>query len=120
MEDVRKIKQLQSQLNTLVQDADALRILISNTQKEHDLKCKAIKQLKEAIQKINDNTNIKVSEHAILRYCERVLNIDVSKIEKEILSDSVLGLIEKLGGNGTYPNNDFSVVMKNYTVTTII
>lgn len=26
----------------------------------------------------------------------------------------------QLGGNGSYPNDGFSVVMKNYTVTTVV
>lgn len=59
MKEVRQYKQLQSQLNIMLGDAEALRI-------------------------------------------------EVSK------------LVEALGGNGSYPNDGFSVVMKNYTVTTVV
>ena len=70
--------------------------------------------------KLENKETLKVSEHAILRYLERVKVYNIEEIEKIILSDSVKGLVEKLGGNGTYPNEGFSVVMKNHTVTTIV
>jgi len=32
----------------------------------------------------------------------------------------VLTLVEKLGGSGKYPNKDFTVIMKNNVVTTVV
>ena len=119
MLEVRKVKQLQSQLNALVNDSETLKIEIANKQREYNLKLVAINHLKDEINKINNTTNVKVSEHAIVRYFERVKGFDIAEIEKEILSDSVVKLSETLGGNGTYPNNDYSVVMKNFTVVTV-
>lgn len=29
-------------------------------------------------------------------------------------------MVNALGGNGKYPNKDFSVVMKDFTVTTVV
>jgi hypothetical protein len=48
-----------------------------------------------------------------------VQGIKTEDIEKQILSENVLKLVEQLGGSGSYPNENFNVVMKNFTVTTI-
>jgi translation initiation factor 2B subunit (eIF-2B alpha/beta/delta family) len=120
MNDVRKIKQLQSQLNILISDAEVLKIEVSSKQREYNQKLQAINKLQEVIDSLNNNSNIKISEHAIIRYMERVKGLDISEIEKEILTEEVLVLIEKLGGSGKYPVKDFQIVMKDYTVTTIV
>jgi chromosome segregation ATPase len=120
MKEVRQYKQLQSQLNTMLGDADALKIEVANKQREYNQKLQAIEKIKNEMAKLNNNENIKVSEHAIVRYFERVKGFDIEQVEKEILSEQVLNLVDKLGGNGSYPNGGFSVVMKNYTVTTVV
>jgi transcriptional regulator of aromatic amino acid metabolism len=120
MNDVRKIKQLQSQLKKMTVDTEVLKIEVANKQREYNQKLQAIAKLKEAIGSLNNNSNVKVSEHAIIRYLERVKGLDVSEIEKEILTDDILSLIEKLGGSGKYPVKDFQIVMKDYTVTTVV
>ncbi len=121
MKDVRKQKQLQSQLNDMLGDAEVLKNETANKQREYTQKLKAIDKLKSEIAKLDNNDTIKVSEHAIVRYFERVKGYDIRQIEKEILSQRVLDLIEKLGGNGHYPNEaGFSVVLRNNTVATIM
>ena len=120
MKEVRQYKQLQSHLNTMLGDADALKIEVANKQREYNQKLKAIEKLKNEMAKLNNKESLKVSEHAIVRYFERVKGFDIEQVEKEILSEQVIKLVEQLGGNGQYPNEGFSVVMKNYTVTTIV
>ena len=116
----RKIKGLKSQLNSLSGDLDAIKIELSNKKKDYELKRKNFFKLKEEIKKLEKKSNIRVSEHAVIRYFERVKGYNISDIEKEILSEDVLDLVKTLGGNGKYPNKDYQVVMKNHTVTTII
>lgn len=120
MKDVRKLKQLQTQLNTMKGDAEAMKIELSAKQTAYNQKLQSIKKLKQEIDKIDKVSELKVSEHAITRYFERVKGFEIGEIEDEILSESVRGLVEKLGGSGTYPNGDYSVVIKDYTVTTIV
>ena len=120
MENVRKVKGLKSQLIKLNSDADILKLTISNSQKELSQKLNSIKQINAEIEKLNKQEGIRVSEHAIVRYLERVKGLNVEKIQKEILSDDVMKLIEVLGGNGTYPKDGFSIVIRNNTVTTIL
>ena len=120
MKEARKIKGLKSQLNIMKGDAEAIKISLANIQREYHTKLNSIKYLKEQIEKFENNDKIIVSEHAIIRYFERVKGFDISEIEKDILSDEVLNLIEQLGGSGTYPVKDFKIMMKNFTVTTVI
>lgn len=120
MKEVRKIKGLKTQLKKMEGDAEALKVDVAIKQREYKNKLDCIKVLKQEIKKHENNDNIRVSEHAIVRYFERVLGFDISQIEEEILSKSVLELVEKLGGSGSYPNKTYQVVIKNYTVTTII
>lgn len=120
MKEVRQLKQLQTQLNNMLADSEALKIASANKQREYHQKLQAIEKLKNEMAKLNHNEKLKVSEHAIVRYFERVLAFDIEKIEREILSEQVLKLVDKLGGTGSYPNENHSVVMKNYTVTTIV
>lgn len=119
MKDIRLYKQLQSQLNLMLADSAGLKIDIANKQKEYVQKLKAIDKLKAEMEKLNNDGSLKVSEHAIVRYFERVKGFSIEEIEKEILSDEILKMVETLGGNGTYTNNGFSVLIKNHTVTTI-
>ena len=120
MKDIRKQKQLQSQLNTMVADAEALRIEIASKQRTLSQQMKDIERMKSEINKLNKTDELKVTEHAIVRYFERVKGFDIEQIESEILSEKVRGFVEKLGGNGTYPNDGHQVVMKNKVVITIL
>ena len=120
MKEVRQKKQLQSQLNILRGDAETMKLEIAQKQKEYALKLKAIAEIKEKLIELEKDKTVKISEHAIVRYFERVKGFDISQVEKEILTDEVLRLIETLGTNGTYPNKDFKIILKDGTVTTVI
>lgn len=120
MVEIRKIKGLKSQLKIMKGDAEALKIEVANKQREYNAKINKIQNLRDEIEKFDKNGKLKVSEHAIVRYLERVKGFDISEIEKEILTDEVITLVKKLGGNGVYPNKHFKVLIKNYTVTTVV
>lgn len=120
IKDDRLIKGLTSQLQKLTGESEALKNELSNKNKEYQSKLQAIKNLKSEIDKLSKDTTVKVSEHAIVRYFERVKGYNIAEIEKDILSDEVLNLINQLGENGKFPNKEFHVVLKNNTVTTIL
>lgn len=90
--------------------------------------------------------NITISSHAVLRYLERVENIninlirknkhklrdgkivrylettnkiDIQQIKQAMITDKIKDLVNILGGNGVYPNKTFRLVMQNYNVITI-
>lgn len=121
MNEVRQEKQLKTQLNNMIADAQILKIEAAEKQREYNLKLQAIERLKKEIEKLNSNQNIKVSEHAIVRYFERVKGYDIKNIENEIVSEKILKMIETLGGTGKFPNEmGYKLIMQDYTVTTIV
>lgn len=114
------VKELKSQLTKKQGELDAIKIEMVTRQKEYESKKKIVDELSIKIEKLEKPTNPEISEHAILRYVERVMGINIDDIKKEILSEEVLDLIDKLGGNGTYPTKDFRVVMKDNVVVTVV
>ena len=76
--------------------------------------------IKEEKRKLTyQNTDVTITDHAVLRYFERIKGYDISEIRKTILPDEVKEQIHKLGG-GEYPVNGFSIVVKNKRVVTVI
>lgn len=120
MRSQRTLKGLQSQLKTLQADTLVLKNSLNNIQKDYKTKLDQIKRIEDQINELKFDGNITVSEHAIIRYLQRVEGLDISKVKQSILTDKVKEMIETLGGSGKYPNQDFQVVVKNHTVTTII
>ena len=117
------LKQYQSQLSQLEGDILAVRSEIGAKGKVLTAKQKSAVELRDKIKALTvEGDTITVSEHALLRYCERVLNIDLEEAKQAILSDSVVDLMAKLGNNnGEYPVKEggFKIVVKNKTVVTI-
>jgi hypothetical protein len=65
---------------------------------------------------------LKVSDHAIIRYFERVLELDLSDIRKELASDLVTAQYKALG-DGKFPissGNGHRAVVVNSTVVSVI
>lgn len=118
MKKVQKIKGFQTQINTLKADIDVLEQEIRIKKESISQKVKQITQLESEIKKIQVKGELKVSEHALVRYLERVKGFDIPTIEKEIVNEKVRGLVSKFT-NGTFPAGGFSVVVKDNTVVTI-
>lgn len=114
------IKRLKSQLSNLDGELTAIKVDLSNKQKEYNQKKKVFDSLLKKIKELNNPQEPDVSEHAIIRYFERVRGENIDEIKREILSEEVMDMIEKLGGSGKYPNKDYGVVIKNNVVVTIV
>lgn len=81
-------------------------------------KKEALKATNKRIKEIKDDSELVISNHALVRYFERVLQIDIEEIKNKILSEQVLDLHKKLG-NGKFPNEGFHVVIVNNVVKTV-
>jgi recombination DNA repair RAD52 pathway protein len=67
-----------------------------------------------------DGAMTRVSDHAIVRYLERVKGLDIEAIKKEILPDALSRAAKKMG-NGFYPvNGTHKVRIKNQVVITVL
>ena len=64
---------------------------------------------------------ITVTDHAILRYLERVHNVDVEGIRTNLITRTMANKIHKLKGDGEWSlRNGYRLVFKNYALVTII
>lgn len=59
-----------------------------------------------------------MSEHALVRYFERVKGFNIKDIEDELLNENLIKMVETLG-NGTFPNDNYSLVIKDNVIVTI-
>ena len=78
-----------------------------------------LKNTEEELKKLKTGNKIIVSEHAVLRYLERTMELDLKAVENEILSREVVSQYRTLG-NGKYPvSNGYKAVIKDNVVLTI-
>ncbi len=79
-------------------------------------------KIKKSIHDLTQKKDPIVTEHAILRYLERIEGIDLEEVKKKILTDKVKGFIEQLP-NGVFPVvglKNFKIKVKNRVVITIL
>jgi len=117
------LKELETQVSKLRGEIQGLEFNITSNQLELKNKTERINELRRQMSKFTNPKTLQVSEHAMLRYVERVLKINLEEVKNNILTADVISMVEKLGGSGTYPNNLqsslFSVVLKDNMVVTI-
>ena len=121
LENKETIKQLNSQLSILSGKRNALVVNCTEIQKELSENKLKIKKIQQKINTLTDITNqeLTISEHALLRYCERVLNIDIEDIKSKIITEELKKLIKQLGSTGIYPLNNCKLKIINNTIVTI-
>ena len=74
-------KELNSQLRRVQEEIAGLKSQIANLQREVATKEKIVTQLKKDLENYQKPKEITISEHAILRYLERVQGIDMEEIK---------------------------------------
>lgn len=119
MKETHTLKGLQSFLARAESEMEVLKSELNAKILELKQKEKHIKKIKADIDSLKTNSETIVSEHAILRYLERIHGMDLANIQNLILSDEIKKQIAVLGGNGTFPANGFRVVVKNNTIVTV-
>lgn len=103
---VRRMQGLRAEISALDEK-------ISAEQRDLNAIDRQIVKLKEK------NKAIMISEHAILRYLERVKGVDIEAVKKEMMPEAVVKTIQALGP-GEYPVGTHSVKVKDNTVVTIL
>ncbi len=114
----QQLKQLQTRKAKLEVDIKALEKDAKEKQQAHS---KALNALKSVCREISDlqNSEIVVSEHAIIRFMERAMGLDIEQIKQQILTADNVRAIEAMG-DGKYPGPEgLSVVVKNRTVVSV-
>lgn len=116
--NAQRYKHLQVRKSQLETEIAELKKSIDTQRKDLDNKVRSLQEVEKETRLV---LNVKpvVSEHAILRYVERVLKIDIKTIETEILSTEVINAIETLH-SGKIPFKDgMTLVVKDKTIVTI-
>lgn len=94
--DKTKLKGLQSQISKLKSDIDLDRAQLSTIQKGINSKLARIKELEKEFKKLGQNNELIVSEHAILRYLERVKELDLEEVTNSILNEKLWNYMRNL------------------------
>ena len=116
---IGKIKSLLLKLRKEEQVVEELKNTVSDINIDIKATQHKISGLKDKIGKLENNGSIRISDHAIVRYLERIQGVDIAQAKRDILTDIVLDQYNTLG-DGTYPNKNFKIIIRNSTVTTII
>lgn len=126
MEDTteQEIKEKKRKINDLELDKTVKKKEFEKIGKEVTDLTRSIEKLKDEISDLErKKEGIQVSDHAVVRYLERVKGIDIDALKKQIL-DSCSFEEMKLLGSGRFPATDkegnvFRVVFDKYTVVTV-
>lgn len=117
--DAHELKALQSRLTAAEIDLSAARedARVANRK---EAACRTKRDgLKAQIAAMTEaRKEVVVTEHAILRYIERVYGIDLGEIKATMLSGNVLGLIDRFG-SGKIPCEGGRLVVKDRVVVTV-
>lgn len=117
-----ELKKLQSMLSSLEASVEALKTQEAQIKRELSSKRMDMNHLKQRIENLaKKHDGVTVSEHAIIRYIERVMGINIEQIAEKILPEKELHYIQQLG-NGHYPVNhgEFKIVVKDGVVITVL
>ena len=115
-EELKKLNTLQVKLQSEIEAIKIEREILNNKLQNAE---RNLGKIREEIKKLKEGNKIIVSEHAMLRYIERVLGIDLKEIERRILTDEVKEQY-KIVGNGRFPINDeFRALIRDNIVVTI-
>jgi len=75
----------------------------------------------QKLRNVRKSVKINISDHALVRFLERVHGIDMNSIRESILTPQLVKLCQTFG-NGEFPIRDDSVraVVQNGTIVTIL
>jgi hypothetical protein len=114
------IKKFETMKNEICGKIAALKEQKKLVEKEISVLEDSLKSLEQKIEKIQ-NSDLIVSEHAIIRYIERVIGINIEEIVEKIATEKMKKMVECCG-NGLYPseNGEYKLKISNNVVVTII
>lgn len=115
----QEIKAIQSRLTIAEAEFNAARDDVREAQRKESSARNRRDALKAQLAKLTEKPKeVIVTEHAILRYIERVYGIDLEEIRSRMLSGNVLSLIDQFG-SGKIPCEGGRLIVKDRTVVTV-
>ncbi len=121
VKDSAEIKGLETRRNKLQAQRKSLNIEIQDKQKESSEMKVRIDGFQKKIEKLKSQKpkDLIVSEHAMLRYIERVMGIDLQELQNKILPPEKAYEVRAMG-NCTYGLGDHKLTVKDGIVVTVI
>lgn len=121
LKENQELKGLQSQLTIKESKIASKKAEIGDLQRELNALQVSRDKIKEKINRIKPKTELRVTEHSLLRYLERSLGVDLQEVERMMLEDPTLLETRKiLDTDGKFPLKDGSrAIIKNSTIVTI-
>lgn len=114
LKNSQDIKALKSRITKTRAEMDSAKIEMQMAQRRMSELQSMVSKMENEL-KAMEGSKVTVTEHAILRYLERVRGIDLEEVENTILPEAYR---EKLI-NGKIPINGFRIVVKDNTVITV-
>ena len=119
IKEKEELKKLQSLLIKQKSEIDLIRRERQLINERLSLAERNLRNTEEELKKLKTGNKIIVSEHAVLRYLERTMELDLKAVENEILTEETVKQYRILG-NGKYPvSNGCKAVIKDNVVLTI-
>ena len=110
------IKTLLRREKELISEIEDIKGKKKEIDKNLEIKRKKLEGVKAKI--ANAQESVIISEHAVIRYIERVLGIDIKEIEKKIVDEETEKIIREMRPS-RINKGEFSILIKDSTVTTV-
>ena len=118
--DGAKIKNLQVMITKIKLEIDDLKTQQRSIGESMNKKLSMMQKYEEELQTIKERAkDLILSEHAILRYLERVYKLDTNKLYEEIVTQELKHNYARLG-NGSYSVQDCMVKIVDNVIVTIL
>lgn len=123
--DISTVKSLQSNKKMYLQKQFEIELQITENSKEKSKLQSSLNEIKSKIESIDKKiemlrSDVVLSEHAILRYIERCMGIDLNTVKQEIIDEKTKDTIKKLG-DGHYPlKSGGKIIVKDNVIVTVI
>ena len=116
-----KIKHYRTLISKTKLEREQLKEEYKILQSKIDKNANHLKKFHEEMQKLSqDLDTVVLSEHALIRYLQRVYKLDLEKIEQEIITPELINSVAEFG-NGTYTSDGaYSVKVVDGVIVTIL
>ena len=116
--DTQKLKNLQVKKTKIQEEIANLRNTLKELNNQLNERGKALDYVLQELDNLSKNNPI-ISEHAMLRYVQRFKGVDLKEVEKDILSEENLRIINNIVSGKIPFKKDHVLIVKNKTVVTI-
>lgn len=117
----QELKQLKSRSTKLTVECGELDKQVKKLQRKFNSTSNELSQLDKKIKNLESSScgDLIVTEHAVIRYIERVMGIDLVQVTSQILTKDVEQMAKSLG-SGKFPTgNGFRAIVKGNSIVSV-